>query len=131
MEDITSEVADAFNEVRDLFPDGVRFFLLKRGGQTERFGVVREVTDGWFVNYNSYRDQTQFEIATSDTEMPDDAAQTSYLGYGVPSTDDQIDVYAINDAARDKISPVGPSATWKFFGVRDVSERFTIPDEYL
>jgi hypothetical protein len=128
MEDITSEVADAFADVRDLFPDDVRIFLLKRAGQTERLTVVREVTEAWFVNYNNYREQMQFEIATNDADMPNDAAQTSYIGYGVPNDANQVDLYAIQDASRDKVPPVGPSATWKFFGLRQPEKRFTIEE---
>jgi hypothetical protein len=131
MEDITGEVAEAFREVREFFPDDLRIFLLKHGGQTSRFGVVREVTDPFFVNYNGYREQMQFEIATDDSNMLNDAAQTSFLGYGVPNDSNQIDVYPIRDEARDKVAPVGPSATWKFFGLREPTERFTIPEEYL
>jgi hypothetical protein len=126
--DITAKAAKAFRKVRKFFPAGTRFFLLERGGQTERFSVVRDVTDeAWFVNYNSYREQMQFELAINDSNIDDQAAQTSYLGYGVPDTDQEIDVYPIKDGALDKTPPTGSSPTWKLFGIREPKERFTVP----
>ena len=130
--DLTAKAAGAFRKVRKYFPAGTRFFLLKRGGQTERFTVQRDVTDEpWYVGYNNYREQQQFEIAVNDSTMADDAALTSYVAWGVPDADNKMDLYAINDSARDKVVPTGPSPTWKLFGVREPSERFTIPDELL
>lgn len=125
---MTGKAASAFRKVRKYFPAGTRVFMLKRGGQTERFAVVRDVTaEPWFAEYNNYREQMQFELAIEDDNIADDAAQTSYLGYGVPNDDGKIDVYPIKDDARDKVPAVGVSPTWKFFGVRDPQERFTIP----
>lgn len=125
---LTAKAAGAFRKVRKYFPAGTRFFLLKRGGQTERFAVVRDVTDeAWFVGYSKVREQEQFELAIDDDTIVDDAAQTSYIGYGVPDGDSKIDVYPIRDEARDKTAPVDTSPTWKFFGVREPKERFTIP----
>jgi hypothetical protein len=49
--------------------DGTRAFLLKRGGQTEKFSVVQELTAGWQAKFNEYRGQMVFSIATVTTSM--------------------------------------------------------------
>ncbi len=125
-ESMTLKAAGAFRKVRRFFPTETRLFLLKRGEHTSEFTEITEVTESWFVNYNDYREQMQFEIATTDADFLDYAAQASFIGYGVPDDDEKIEVYVIPDDARDKVPPTGPSPTWKLFGVREANERYTV-----
>lgn len=109
--------------------DGSRMFLLKRGGQTERFASVAEIVSGWQVKFSDYRQQMQFKVATTDADFADDIAQTSFIGYGVPDDDGEIEVFAINPDRRDVIAPTGSSVYWKVYAAKAANERFTIPEE--
>lgn len=109
-----------FDDVR---PAGVRLFLLKRAGQTEKFAVVREVTSGWFAGFDKqFRDELKVSVATLDAAFEDEIAQSSFLGYGSISP---LDVYQF--AKKDAASPNATSPSWKIFAVRSEGERFTIP----
>lgn len=131
---IISKAGRAYDKVRPRVMPGARFFLLKRAGQTERFAVVVEITGKHYAKWNAYREQMQFKLADDDSGLPDKIAQTSFIGYGVPvETEEEgvyeIDVFAIKSDARDRIPPVGSSPFWKLYGMREMSERFTIPED--
>ncbi len=109
--------------------DNVRMFLLKRDGQTKAFVSIAEVTVGWQVKFNEYRGQMAFRVATIDDDFADDIAQASYIGYGVPDDDDEIEVFSIDPDRRDVIAPTGSSVYWKVYAAKVANERFTVPEE--
>lgn len=116
----------AFNVMRTQFSrTGERLLLLKHRLDSSYFVPIIEITGGYFVNFNNYREQMQFEFATENVSFSDIFAQTSHIGYGVPDAQNLIDVFSIE--ARDKIPPNGTSPTYKCFGVRASSERFYVP----
>lgn len=118
---------EKFDELRGVFFDaGIRCFLLKRGADTKRFVSIAETTTGWFINYDTYREQLRFEFATTDSGFANLIAVTSHVGCGVPDAAGEIEVYSIDDKRRDVIPPVGNSPTWKAFGIREPKERFKI-----
>lgn len=109
-----------FDDVR---PAGVRLFLLKRAGQTEKFAVVFEVTGGWFASFDKqFRDELKASVATLDGTFFDKIAQSSFLGYGTTSP---LDVYQFGK--KDAASPNATSPSWKIYATRVEAERFTIP----
>ena len=101
-------------------------FLIKRSGQTKKFTIVRQLTTGWFVSWDKFREAFALRVATADTGFADDLAQSSYLAYGVPDTSSQIDLFEIAPDKRDKIPPNETSPAWKVFVERDDKERFTV-----
>ena len=115
--------AQLFDELRP--DDGGRIFLLKHTPDKSAFTVIIEITSGWFVAYNKYREQTGFQFATTEASFADYFAAHSHVGYGVPNSDDEIDVFEIKEE-RDKIPPTSSQPSWKCFGVRAGSERFLI-----
>lgn len=125
-DEIIDEVADVFDELREDVMPGVRFFLLKREGQTKRLAEIVEITSGGWVRWNEIREQMQFVIADNSEIIKDFVAQTTFTGYGVPNTDDEVDVFVISDDQRDRIAPTATSPFWKLFGTREPSERFTL-----
>jgi hypothetical protein len=106
--------------------DGVRCFLLKKEGQTQRYVVVQELTSGYYVRFSEYRQQMQFRIANDDSGITDAIAQSSAIGYGVPNGDGKIDIYPVSPELRDRVPPNGSSPFWKLYGDRKAEIRFTI-----
>lgn len=109
-----------FDDVR---PDGVRLFLLKRAGQTEKFAIVREVTGGWFAAFDKqFREELKVSVATLSESFADELAQCSFLAYG---STDLLDVYKFDK--KDAVQPVVTSPSWKIHAVRVENERFAVP----
>lgn len=109
-----------FDDVR---PAGVRLFLLKRAGQTEKFAVVKEITGGWFASFDKqFREELKASVATLDAGFADEIAQSSFLAYGSASP---LDVYQYGK--KDAVQPNATSPSWKIFAARQEGERFTIP----
>lgn len=115
--------AQLFDELRP--DDGARIFLLRHKPDKSSFVSIVEITSGWFVAYNKFREQTGFQFATSEANFADYFAAHSHVGYGVPNVDDEVDVFEIEE--RDKIPPTSSQPSWKCFGVRAGQERFLIP----
>jgi hypothetical protein len=116
---------------RLILPPGFRIFFLKRGGETKRFVVIREVLTGASVEYSDWRQQLVLEVAvneTLDTAFADDAAQASYWAAGVGyGTDNKtFDVYGVDPQRRDVVAPTAVNAAWKFFLTRDPKEKFIL-----
>lgn len=114
---------------RLLLPAGFRIFFLKRGGETRKFSVIREVTTGATVKYSDWRQQLHLSVATLDIDFDNDAAQTSYwacgVGYGTDSK--TFDVYVVDPQRRDVVAPTANNAAWKFFLTRAPGESFVLP----
>lgn len=109
-----------FDDVR---PAGVRLFLLKRAGQTEKFAVVREITGGWFASFDKqFREELKVSVATLDANFEDEIANSTFLGYGSTSL---LDVYQFGK--KDAVQPVATSPSWKIFATRLENERFALP----
>ncbi len=119
-EQTITEQQRIFDDVR---PAGVRLFLLKRAGQTEKFAVVREVAGGWFAAFDKqFRDELKISVATLDAAFEDDVAQSTYLGYGSTAL---LDVFLF--AKKDAVSPNATSPSWKIHATREPEERFAVP----
>jgi hypothetical protein len=127
--DIIAGQIEKFDALREEFLDGnARLFLLKRAKNSENFAVIAEVAAGWYVRWNEYRQQLRIAVAAVEAEFADYAAQSSFVAYGVPDADSQIDVYQTDDDRRDKVPPEGGSPYWKFYVLRVKEERFTVPE---
>lgn len=123
------------NDIRRrlLLPPGFRIFFLKRGGETSRFVVIREIPakdGGATIKYSDWRQQLVLNVCTLDDTFQDDAAQTSYwaagVGYGMD--DKTFDVYAVDPQRRDVVAPTANNAAWKFFLTREPKESFILAD---
>lgn len=113
---------------RLLLPLGFRIFFLKRGGETKKFVVIREVTAGATIKYSDWRQQLVLNVCTLDGSFDNDVAQTSYwacgVGYGLDKN--IFDVYAVDPQRRDVVPPTANNAAWKFFLTRNPKESFTL-----
>ncbi len=106
--------------------DGVKLFLLKRSPDSQELTTIQELTEGWQMKFNTYRGQMLLTYATVETEFADIIAQTTFVAYGVPDMDNQIEVFSIDPDRRDVIAPNGGSPFWKVFVTKEPTERFTI-----
>src|SRR5687767_824183 len=86
MLELNSALTSAF------LPSGARCFLLKRGLNSGKLVVVKELTSGWFMEFSEYRGQFKLLYATLDPLFSNEIAQTAFIGYGVPDADNQIEV---------------------------------------
>lgn len=102
-----------------------RLFLLKETVEGSGYDPLIEITSGYFVKYNSFRDQLGFEFATLDGAFPNQFYQMSAIAYGAADTSGAMDVFAVAD--RDKLPPDGKSPTYKCFGNRIENERWILP----
>jgi hypothetical protein len=114
---------------RLLLPPGFRIFFLKRGGETKKFTVIREVTSGANIKYSDWRQQLVLNVCTLDTNFDNDAAQTSYwaCGVGYDTGNKTFDVYVVDPQRRDVVAPTANNVAWKFFLTRDPRESFVLP----
>ena len=123
---IQTGIAKAFTKMSAKLDPTKRIFLLKRASKSSVFTPIVEITTGWFVRYNNYREQMEFQFATTSTEFQDQFAQTSFIGYGTPNLTDEIDVFEIREQDRDKLPRTGRNPLWKALGIRMTNERYTI-----
>ncbi len=120
--DIIRQQAQLFDDVR---PAGLRLFLLKRAGQSQKFAVVAEIAGGWFGTFDKeFRDEMKISIAT-ESNIADEIAQSSFLAYGFGAAGDELDVFSFD--RKDACRPNATSPSWKIHTKRDAAERFTIP----
>lgn len=124
-EAIIAKAAGAFNKVSPLL-DSARLFLLKRGGETSRFTVVAEVEKSFWSRWSEYRQASVFMWASNDDWL-DRVSAVSHIGFGVPDTDERIDIYEVIPESRDWIAPNAANLVWKLYGQKVRHERFTIP----
>lgn len=131
MSDLTDNIqdlADGFDDMReDLLPENSRLFFLKRGQDKGSLIVVREITFGWFIEFDKFRGQMLIYLALFDANFTDDLTQTSFIGYGVPNVLNELDVFDINPDRRDVVPPTPAEPVWKVFVTRAPQERFVIP----
>lgn len=122
---IQAKAARKYDQARRRFVgDDARCFLLKRAGQRSSFVVVSEITSGWFYQFSEFRGQMKLTVATSDPQMSDQMAQTSYIALGRPAADGSIDLYSINPEGQDVVPPDGTSPFWKVYLTKETSERY-------
>jgi hypothetical protein len=128
-EQISSGMVALNDALRGAFsPDGARMFMLGRKGPTQRFGFVHELTVGYYVEWSEWRQQMKFQIAGTDTDFVDLVFQMSYMGYGVPNSNNKIDVFEVSLNQADRVPPNGDSPFWKFYGIRKPEIRFLIEE---
>ena len=101
-------------------------FLIKRRAHSDDFESVLKLESGWFVSYDKFRESTLLRVATGEADFENLSAQSSYVAYGTPDADSQIDVYEISPDRRDRIPPNESSPVWKFYIERMPEERFLI-----
>jgi len=116
---------------RAFVPDGVRCFLLRRGspatGETQKFIVIGELTAGYWMDFDLYRNAATLEYATPDLTFRDTWAIATHVAYGVP-LDGKFDLFKQADSPqKDGIDPTAASPFWKMFLEKLPTERFTIP----
>lgn len=108
--------------------DGIRCFLLKKSGQTQKYIAVTELTSGYRIKFNDNRAESGlFRHATRTAGFRDLWAETHAVAYGVPNDDDEIEVYSFVPNEKDSIDPDGSSVYWSGRIVREPTERYTIP----
>lgn len=108
--------------------DGTRCFLLRRAGETQKFVVIEELTIGFWMEYDNYREQSRFEYATTETGFRDKFARATHIAHGVPDAGGMLEIFKLNiDPQRDTIDPNGANPFWKMFVVKLKTERFQIP----
>lgn len=134
---MSTEINNIFNGIvvgevnsilTDIFaPDGIRCFLLRRAGETQRFSVIREIERGFLGEYDSFRGQMRFSIGSAE-DLDDAFAAATDVAYGVPNEDGEMEVYSLGTGdARDIVSPIDGRG-WRAFATKTRHERFTIPD---
>lgn len=122
MATLNTELTKAFER------DQTVLYLLKRQPHSNLFAVVKQLNKGWFVKFNSFREQYLFRFATTDSDFESEFTEAGFIAYGVPDVNDKVEVYEIPDNQRDKIHPNGSSPFWQAFAVKMENERFGIFD---
>lgn len=107
------------------FPKGTLLFLLARIGKTANFRVVLRVEADWYVHFNKYRFQYEFEAAKDDQDFRDAVGEASHMAIVIPTKPGV--VYAIDPARRelDVLEPCGEEPWWHIFCQRKDAESFT------
>ena len=68
--------AQIFNDLRS---GAAIAFLIKRDEHSSKFKVVLEITTGWFVSWDKFREALALRVATSDADFADKLAQSTFL----------------------------------------------------
>lgn len=110
-------------------PTGSRLFLLKAAANSGvRWAVVKELTGGWFIEFSEYRGQFKLLYATLHTAaFADEIAQTTFIAYGAPDQQQELEVFSIDPERRDIIPPTGTNPLWKVYVDKEPTKRFQIP----
>lgn len=126
---IISKAKGAIGKVQPLVA-GSRMYLLKREPHSQALSVVHEFAIPFWSRWSSFREATVFMWADTAVEWMDRVAQSSFVGYGVPTGDRaEIDVYEISFDQRDRVMPNAGNLLWELYGTRLADERFEIPEE--
>ncbi len=123
---IQRKVSKTHDKVRRRFVDPyARCFLLKRAGQTKRFQLVAEISEGWRYEFDEFRMQMRLSIASQDERLSDWFAQSSYVAVGPPDRTGSYEVFSIALGERDVIAPNGTSPLWQAFLTKEAIERYS------
>jgi|GEM_PF-6177589 len=111
-------------------PDGTVCYLLRKEGETNTLSVVKQLEDGFFIEFNEFRGDFTFTYADADPSFRDAFARSTHIGYGVPDADGDIEVFEFSKTLGvDIVDPNGTSPFWKAGVSKVESERFTIPSD--
>lgn len=124
-DDLIRQQADLFDQLRS---GSQVCFLLEHAPNSKKLQVVRKLETGWFVSWDKFRESMTLRIATADASFADDQANSSFIGYGTPDADGDIEIYKMPEDKRDKVPPTETNPSWKFYIEQDESERFTVPE---
>src|ERR1043165_5628175 len=114
--------ASVFDSLR---PSGSKLYLLKHSPDKSKFTVVSQILSGWFCIFDKeFRDEMKVLISTA-ADIRDLTAQSSYIGYGVGASGDELDVYKFENKDTTKLTATSPN--WKIYCTRDSQYRFLIP----
>lgn len=117
-DDLQEGYAEALDVLHEEFMPNVGAVLCKPN-QTERgFEDVLILTEKWFFEYKSFRQQFLLEISDDNETLNDAMADSTYV-----QIDD--DYYVIVTA--DTISPKGTDVTWKIYCERFVRKAQRAP----
>lgn len=122
--DMVAQQAQIFDQLRS---GSQVCYLIKHASNSKKFEVVRKLETGWFVSWDKFREALTLRAATADAAFTDDQAQSSFIAYGAPDGDGDIDVYFMPTDKRDRVPPTETSPAWKFYIERDETQRFRIP----
>lgn len=124
----TTGMATLNNALRSAFmPDGVRCFLLVRSKDSgKKYEVVKELTSGWNIEFSEYRQQFKLLYSTSDATFSDEIYISSWIAYGVPDSDGEIEIFSIHPDKKDIIPPTGTNSQWKVYVDKVPGERFKV-----
>jgi len=107
--------------------DGVRCFLLKRDGKTQRYESIVELTAGYRIKFDDNRAESGlFRYANPDESFRDNWSQCHAVAYGVPVSS-VMEIYSFAQGEKDAIDPDGSSVYWAGRIVREEKLRYTIP----
>lgn len=123
---IIAKAAGAFNKVRPGLMPGERLFLLRKKKESSQFESIFEITADFWSRWSTYREQTVFMWASNAPEWVDRVAKTTHVGFGIPDTDGDVQVFEISSDQRDRLAPTGANLLWKLYGVRQIPLRFQI-----
>jgi hypothetical protein len=116
---IQQKTIGAYNKViAKGFFGSARLFLLKRGGHSDAFTSIREITEGWYYK----RSTDEFSIASTDTDFFDDWREATHFGYGTTAP---FDVYEMDDAQKTETQPNEASPFYLTVATLDRDESFT------
>lgn len=107
-------------------PNGSRCFLLKRGKDSGKKFESFELVSGWMVEFSEFRTQFKLLYSTNDAAFNDEIYTSSFIAYGVPDADGEIEMFSINPDKRDIIPPTGTNSQWKVYVDKSPGERFKV-----
>ena len=123
-EEMIAQQAQIFDQLRT---GSQVCYLIKHAPNSKKFEVVKQLETGWFVTWDKFREAFSLRVATLDAAFADEQAESSFIAYGAPDADGDIDVYFMPTDKRDKVPPTETNPSWKFYIERDETQRFRIP----
>lgn len=96
-----------------------KIILLKRDGTTKPYSEMKVYTNGFIVRYNSFRNQSEIEIATED-DLSQDVLNLMAIAVISGATGK---IHAATDG--DVVPPDDSRFTWMFYGSIRANEIYT------
>lgn len=101
-----------------------RLFLLKHRPSSGRLTDVFEIEEHWHVEFLETAGALKISIATLDALFGDTITQSSFVAFGAPDADGDLEVFEIDPDGRDIAAPSGASPCWTIICSKIKSERY-------
>lgn len=103
-----------------------RLFLLKHKPSSGRYETGEEIAEHWHVEFLENSGEVKFSFAMLDENFPHIITAASFIAFGVPDADGDLEVFEIDPEKRDIAAPNGSNPCWTLIATKNKKERYNV-----